>query len=212
MKFLKTFFIIAIVFSIGCTTTKTKKEQVSNETIEPIVLDLDNDGLIVGINKDDLHYIFKLKSKEPKWKDLGPSYFFLLDEDTAIQVLTLNFGKNKKLPDNINEIEVSKDNMKYEIDYQEKRIGLKLKSKSEIIQLKRQKALYWKVEFPKEHGGTQLYLSLIKKNSYLIGFHSPIINNNEKILKKLFIDTANSIEIIDTPITKKFMFDYSNKK
>lgn len=209
MKILQMLIILSISFSIGCSSTKNKTESIPNEKIEPIVLDVTNDGMIIGINKDNLHYIFKIKSNEQKWKNFGSSYVFLVDDNTALQVLTLSFGLNNKIQKNMTEIDILKDNMKYELDYQEKQSGMKLKSSSEVVQLNGQKALYWKTESPEKNGGTQLYLTLIKKNNYLISFNSPLNTNREKDLKKLLIETANTIKIIDNPITTKFMFEYN---
>jgi len=212
MRFLKTFLIFIIVFSIGCTTTKAKKENDSNYKVEPIILYSTNDGINVGINRDDLHFIFKLKTKYFKWKELNPTYIFQIDEDTIIQVLTIKFRKNENATNNINEIEVAKHHMKSEIDYFEKELGIKIKSKNEVIQLKEQKALYYKVEIPKERGGAHSAMFLVKKNSFLINLCIPIRDKDEKIIKQLLVDTANTIEVLNTPITTKFMFDYSSKR
>ena len=193
---------------IGCASGKNQQVQKEKSIIESVILDIKNDELFVGINNNDLHYIFRCKSKEPQWKDNGNTYLFLLDNDTMLKVLNFNFH----LKSNLYESDILQDNMKYELNYREEIMNKKIKTKNEVVQLKNRKALYWSLELPENEGGTQYYLSLIVKNKYLIGFNSPKTNKPENFYKKLLIDIANTLEIIDTPITDELMFKYPNIK
>lgn len=216
MNINKLLIIFTSLLIIGCSSTSKK----NNDKIQPILFgQINNENFLIGINQDELHYTFKLTSKDlrfgsfNKLKGDNSAYNFFLDKKTTISLLNFNVSSLKRTDGKqITDKDKLDFYLKLELDRSKKIYGSKVKLSNKYVKHKLIQGYFWTTTYPKQNKKAPLKtlgISMIKNNKYIVIFRTDMkrgIKASEDKYRKLLIKAALTIRESSTPINN-YNFD-----